>query len=186
MRQAILILAASAGVFLLLGLMRREPRAERGVRTIEFWTYAGGGSAGRSFHFWNEVARGFEAANPGVKVRTVTDINQGNYLQMLTTRFIAGNPPDVFIADDGMTVPLNQDGLLMPLDSFIEKDPAYRTDDFPVSMVRDGYVGQTRCTIPWYGGFGCLVYRTDLFAQAGVEPPRTWDNAEGRRKRRNR
>ena len=39
----------------------------------------------------------------------------------------------------------------------------------------DGYVDGVRYGVPWYGGFGCLFYRTDLFAQAGVEPPATWE-----------
>ena len=115
------------------------------------------------------MARGFEERHPGVTVRTVADINHGNYEQMIGTRFIGGKPPDVMIMDDLDMVPLNIENLLMPLESFIDDDPTYRTGDFPASMVCDGYVGDTRYSSPGYGDFPCLFYRTDLFAQAGVD-----------------
>lgn len=175
MKQAILILLGSVAAFAALGRIRWDDAGPRGAGTLEFWTYAGGGSADRSLRFWNEVARGFEKANPGVRVRTVTGVDHNNYMQVLTVKILSGNAPDVFICDDGQAVAFNQDRLLMPLEEFIRNDKSYRTEDFPAGMVADGYVGPTRYSIPWYGGYGCLVYRTDLLAKAGVAPPETWD-----------
>lgn len=176
MKQALLILLGCVLLFVGMGLFRRQPPPPPGKTVIEFWTYNGGGSAARSIRFWKDVGAGFESQNPDVQVRVVADINQGNFLAMLTTRLLGGNPPDVIVCDDGVIAALNQDNLLTPLDEFIQADKVYRQADFPASMVNDGYVGNTCYSIPWYGGYGCMVYRTDLFAQAGVAPPRTWQD----------
>jgi len=176
MRQVLILYVGSlllmAGLWLMGGHGR--PLATTGEKTIEFWTYAGGGSAGRSTRFWRGLADRFEKENPGVRILTVTDIDQGNYVQMLSTRVIGGTPPDVLIMDDNMAVGLNEEGLIAPLDDFLRRDPTYHVEDFPASMMRDGRVAGTQYWIPWYGGSSCLMYRTDLFEQAGVSPPRTW------------
>lgn len=145
-----------------------------GQTTIEFWTYAGSGSPTRTRQFWTEVAKQFEKENPGVHVRLVTDISQGNYVQMLSTRVLGGHPPDVMIFDDNHLPALNVEGLLMPLDDFIARDTRYRSDEFAPSMVADTFVNGHRYSIPWYGGYLCLFYRTDWFAEAGLQPPKNY------------
>lgn len=174
MKQALLLLAGCIAAFAGLGLFRRPQPPPAGKTVIEFWTYAGGGSAARTQRFWRGVADGFESANPDVAVSVVADINQGHFLGMLTTRLLGGRAPDVFVADDGVIAALNQDALLTPLDAYIRDDAVYRQGDFPPSMVGDGYVGKVCYSIPWYGGYGGLYCRTDLLARAGVGPPRTW------------
>ena len=141
------------------------------IRTIEFWTYNAPGAD----PYWAEVKRVFESENPGVCVRMVTGLPGRNLQQKMNLRFIAGDPPDTMIVNDWWTATLNQEGMLQPLDGFIENDPSYRTGDFPRTMVDDGYVGKRRFSIPYYGGYPCLIYRLDLFERAGADPPRTWD-----------
>ena len=173
MKHAAVIFLAVAALFFLLA--RRGGDGGRDGRTaIEFWAYAGGGSSDATMRCWERMARGFERAHPGVRVKTVTNISHGQYLSVLTTRFVGGNPPDVFIMDDNATVDLNREGLLLPLNRFVASDPDYHLQDFPPSMLRDGCVGSVRYSVPFYGGYGCLFYRTDLFQRAGVGPPRTW------------
>ena len=173
MRQAILATAAIVVVFVLLGQLGSD--VDDGRKVIEFWSYGTGGAKNPAEVFWNTMARDFMAAHPDVRVKVVADISHGPYLSVLTTRFIGGNPPDVMIMDDWFMGQLAHEGLLMPLEDFIRNDPTYHAEDFAPSMVRDGYMGDTRYSIPWYGGFGCVYYRTDLFAEAGVGPPQTWD-----------
>ena len=173
MKHALVIFVVVAALFALLARRGGEDQAD-GRATIEFWAYAGGGSSAATMRCWEEMARGFERANPGVHIKTVTDITHGQYLSVLTTRFIGGNPPDVFIMDDNTTPDLNREGLLLPLNKFIAADRNYHLEDFPPSMLGDGCVGSTRYSIPFYGGYGCIFYRTDLFRKAGLEPPRTW------------
>lgn len=175
MKHGLVILVAAVLAFWLMSLGGGRGGAPAGTRVVEFWCYAAGGSGDRTHEFWRSVADDFERANPGVRVVTVTDILQTNYLQMLSTRILGGNPPDVAILDDGMAVPLNQENQLRVLDDFIAADPTYRSDDFPPSLVANTRVGGRQCAIPWYGAYGHLTYRKDLFAEAGVSPPRTWD-----------
>ena len=174
MRQAILCILAIAAVFVVLGRLGRE--VDDGRTAIEFWCYGTGGADNPTATFWHCAAEDFMAARPGVRVKVVADIAHGPYLSVLTTRFIGGNPPDVMIMDDWFMGQLAREGLLMPLESFIRADSTYRAEDFVPSMVGDGYMGNERYSIPWYGGFGCLFYRTDLFAQAAVAPPETWSD----------
>jgi len=176
MKYALLITLVSVLIFFALAQMGQEGNDTHEGPVLEFWSYAASGSVEKTTRFWSIVARRFEKENPGVRINTVTDINQGNYIQMLGTRIVAGKPPDVLIIDDGESVRLNMEKLLMPLESFIESDTVYDSNDFPPSMVQDSYVGDIRYSIPWYGAYVCLVYRSDIFEQAGLEPPKTWDD----------
>ncbi len=166
------MLCLLALVLLISGCSRSE---DDGRTTIEFWTYSSGGSKDPTGEFWTAVARGFERANPGVRVSIVYDIPHNYYMSMLGTRFIGRNPPDVMLMDDVDVGELAREGMLMPLDDRITSDPTYRSDDHAPSMVRDSYVDGRRFSVPWYGSFVQVTYRTDLLARAGVKPPRTWD-----------
>lgn len=142
---------------------------------LEFWCYSGGGSKDETGEFWQAVARGFERVHPGVRVAIVTDIPHNYYMSMLGTRFIGRNPPDVMLMDDVDLGDLAREGMLMPLDDYVSADPSYRSEDYAPSMVRDSFVLGRRYSIPWYGSFVQITYRTDLLATAGAKPPRTWN-----------
>ena len=66
-----------------------------GGPALEFWCYGTGGADNPTGVFWQETARRFEKANPGVRVKVVADIPHGPYDSLLTTRFVAGKAPDV-------------------------------------------------------------------------------------------
>ena len=163
----------AAAVALVLAGCSSSKQPERA--SLEFWCYMGGGASDPTARFWNAVAARFEKANPNVKVKVTADIPHEYYMSMLGTRFIGRNAPDVMLMDDVEVGDLAREALLMPLERFIRSDRGYRGRDFAPSMVRDSYVNGIRYSIPWYGSFVQLTYRTDLFAQAGVTPPRTWD-----------
>lgn len=175
MRYSLLIIFAASLMFWAFGHKNIEMPTSGHPTAIEFWTYAAGGSPERTHKFWSEVALEFERRHPEARVRLITDINQGNYMQMISARAIGGGLPDVLILDDNMLPPLNVENLLVPLDYYIEKDKSYHTTDFAPGMVSDSYAGGKRCSIPWYGGFPCLYYRTDLLAKAGVRSPKDYN-----------
>lgn len=174
MKQALAVILAIVVIFILLGRMGIERGA--GKTDIEFWCYGSGGANNPCGEFWMETGRLFEKANPGVRVKVVSDIPHNPYFSVLTSRFLGGKAPDVFIVDDGVISELANEDQLMPLEDFIHNDKVYRAEDFPASMVQDGYVGGKRYSIPWNGAGGCIYYRTDIFAAAGVEPPKTWED----------
>lgn len=172
MRYAICMTLIIVVLFVALGRLDTEP--DDGRILLEFWSYGTGGAKNPGAEFWEAMAEAFMERHPDVRVKIVADVSHGPYLSVLTTRFIGGNPPDVMVTDDVYVGQFAKEGLIMPLDGFIESDPAYRPENYPPSMVRDGCVDGERYSIPWYGGYGCLFYRTDLLAKAGVAVPQTW------------
>jgi N,N'-diacetylchitobiose transport system substrate-binding protein len=174
MRYAFLAVLIVVALFVALDRLHDEP--DDGGVSIEFWCYGTGGATNPAAVFWEDAAQRFADAHPGVTVKVVADIPHNPYLSVLTTRFIGGNPPDVMITDDGYIGQLAKEGLIMPLDELIRSDPTYHSNDFPPSMVNDARVDGERYGIPWYGGFGCLFYRTDILESAGQRPPETWDD----------
>ncbi|MBN2309203.1 MAG: sugar ABC transporter substrate-binding protein [Candidatus Hydrogenedentes bacterium] len=174
MKQAILIILAIVVLFVVLGRLHGEHESDGDAISLEFWCYGTGGATNPGAEFWDDAARRFAEQHPGVRVRVMADMPHGPYLSMLTTRFVGGNPPDVMITDDGYLGQLAHEGLIASLEGYIQSDPGYHSEHYAPSMVRDGYIGDERYGIPWYGGYGYLAYRTDLFQEAGVRPPASW------------
>lgn len=83
----------------------------------------------------------------------------------------AGGVLDVLQPDPGMAVTLAKEGKLLPVDDVVE---ALGGEDafLPNTLLK--WDGVTYC-IPYATGGPVLWYRTDLFEQAGLEPPTTWD-----------
>ena len=168
--QAGLLLTMGA-VMLLAGCSRD---GAEGHKTLEFWSYSLGGYVEESAQYWQAIADEFERLMPGVNVKVVTDITQTHYMSVLATRFIGGNPPDVFLLDDVHVVELANNGVIATLDDFIESDAEYCSAEYAPSMVHDSYVEGKRYSIPEWGMWVHLIYRSDLLAKAGVRPPETW------------
>ena len=49
------------------------------------------------------------------------------------------------------------------------------SDDLVPGLAEAGTVDGALYGMPWYAGVRSVVYRTDVFEKAGVEPPTTWD-----------
>ena len=62
-----------------------------------------------------DVASGFMAANPNVKINTDEVPSQPNHLTKLATSFAAGDPPDVFAIDYRRFGLLENSGVLEPV-----------------------------------------------------------------------
>ena len=72
---------------------------------------------------------------------------------------------------------LGQNKWLVDLTDLAAEDPAYDVDDF-FQPVRDGVSFEDRLyAVPFYGESSFLMYRKDLFKQAGLTMPErpTWD-----------
>jgi multiple sugar transport system substrate-binding protein len=145
-----------------------------GEETIRFATW----DSDESLEIQKEIARRFEAANPGVKVQV--EPYADGYDQKLIASFGAGNPPDVMYM---WNYPKYYTSL-MPLDDFMARDAeAMNLDDIP-----PGLINTTRIDGKAYGmpaGFTTHVvfYNKDMFEAAGVEmPSEDWTWAELREK----
>ncbi|MGJ8527909.1 ABC transporter substrate-binding protein [Maritalea sp.] len=125
-----------------------------------------------------EIAKRFEAANPGVKVQV--EPYADGYDQKLIASFGAGNPPDVMYM---WNYPKYYKSL-MPLDELMARD----AEDMNLSDIPAGLINTTRIDGKAYGmpaGFTTHVvfYNKDMFEAAGVEAPSAnWTWAELREK----
>jgi multiple sugar transport system substrate-binding protein len=112
----------------------------------------------------------FEEANPYDIVLEFTDPE--GVSQKIPAVMAAGGVLDVIQPDPGMAVTMAKNGDLLPLDDVVEAMGG--EDQFlPNTLLKWDDV--TYC-IPYATGGPVLWYRKDLFEEAGLEPPTTWDD----------
>ncbi|MEU5362385.1 extracellular solute-binding protein [Streptomyces sp. NPDC005925] len=122
-----------------------------------------------------------EEFNRTSDVKAVLDTIPGaDYQQKLQT--IIGTPqaPDIFFNWGGGSIkPFVKAGLLMPLDDFIEKDPKLENAFLP-SVFHSAVVDGKPYGVPMRGTQPVLLFHNrTVLDEAGVQPPRTWDELLG-------
>lgn len=119
---------------------------------------------------WNEILQDFEKEhNVSVNVKIVP---WDSYETSFLTGITSGDGPDVGYMYTEM------------IGDYIEKNQIVDLSDFVSDEQKNNFnfLDQTKVngkqySIPFVvGGARILVYNKDLFAQAGVEPPHTWDD----------
>jgi multiple sugar transport system substrate-binding protein len=150
---------------LAVGCSRRAGGAEarQGGMIIEFWDFP---HLPKTNDYLKEAMARFERENPGVRIR-YTRLPWQDGQQKVTLAVNAGRPPDVcgqvnvspqFIAQD----------VLEPLNDYLREDLA---DFYPSYLDAVSYGGRIYA-VPWYKACYVALLNLDLFARAGVEPPR--------------
>jgi len=140
---------------------------------VEFWTTD---NEEERVNVYEEVAARFMAEHPEIDVRIVP-IEEAGVTQRMATALAANRPPDLirmgvervaaFAADDI----LDEDAA----EAVIE---AVGKDDFragPLQMVLDPASGKY-AAVPYDGWIQAIWYRTDMFEQAGLDAPLSWDD----------
>lgn len=114
----------------------------------------------------------FEKANPTVKVKVVVDPTQGASLRALRSK---SDTPDVMRFANWATPEIVSTGSVLQLDDLLKRDNVSETDWLiPLTQTKFGgkiYGMQQDYRIP------ILLYRKSLLEKAGVQPPRTWEEA---------
>ena len=114
----------------------------------------------------------FEKENPDIKVKlhSITD----DYLREMQTLIAAKDEPDVFYLDSMPAPQFMKMGVLEPLDEYIKKNnvdlSAYET-----SLVEAFQWEGKTYGIPKDYSTLALFYNKKMFEEAGVKPPKTWD-----------
>ncbi|MFE5138890.1 ABC transporter substrate-binding protein [Streptomyces fagopyri] len=114
-------------------------------------------------------------------VKAVLDTIPGaDYQQKLQTIINTPQAPDIFFNWGGGSIqPFVKAGLLMPLDSFIKKDPKLDKSFLP-SVVKSAVVDGTPYGVPMRGTQPVLLFHNKkVLDAAGVKPPQTWDELLG-------
>jgi raffinose/stachyose/melibiose transport system substrate-binding protein len=121
---------------------------------------------------WEEVAAEFEEANPGVNVEQVGYQNEELQRTLIPNALAAGDPPDLFqVWPGGELRDQVENGYLMPLDDLIPD-----TIESVGATVNPWQVGGETYGVPFTFGIEGFWYNTDMFEEAGVDVPETFDD----------
>lgn len=118
----------------------------------------------------------FERENPGIRLRFVTLSENEARAKITASVATGGGEFDVVMISNYETPQWAQNGWLTDLEPLMARTPGYDRDDF-LPTVRDALSYEGRMySVPFYAESSFLMYRTDLFAQAGLTmPPQpTW------------
>jgi len=114
----------------------------------------------------------FEKQNP--KIHVNIQVVTGNYLQVLQPMLASHTAPDIFYVDSSTAPQLESAGVLMPLDSYIQKDSIDTSDFSPALLNAFKWKNQTY-GLPKDMNTLAIEYNKALLAKAGISnPPATW------------
>ncbi len=119
----------------------------------------------------------FKAAHPELKVK-VSVLDWGSAWTKLTTVAIAGDGPDVVQMGATWCPFLTDLGALLPLDD-MEKDLDVKNAFMPATLQSaKPRLSAHLTSLPWFIDVRPMFYRTDVFAQAGVDAKKmkTWSD----------
>ncbi len=124
-------------------------------------------------HLVAALARDFEREHAGISVRT--EIMHYDFMLDLILGSIhdPGPPNGVVIFDNPWTSDFARGGLLRPIDDLLAETPELEWDDFAPALREAAVLDGQTWGVPFYTWSFGLIYRTDLYAQAGLRPPRT-------------
>jgi ABC-type glycerol-3-phosphate transport system substrate-binding protein len=118
----------------------------------------------------------FNKANPGIEVK-FTELGWGDYSQKLLSAVQAGNPPDIGGGDSGIPFNMDAQGQALDISDLYKQWEADGTfKDMPKWAYEKWDYNGKKVGITWQFDQRAIFYRKDLFAQAGIPVPRTWDD----------
>jgi multiple sugar transport system substrate-binding protein len=120
------------------------------------------------------LAREFERLNPGIKIDIIEGPNASNLIEDLyTSSFLLGDSPYDLILMDVVWLPkFAAAGWLLDLSDRIPADQL--AGFYPADLDGGRYNGKLY-RLPIRSDAGLLYYRQDLLAQAGIQPPETFE-----------
>ena len=128
-----------------------------------------------------ELSSEFEKDHPGTDLRFVSLSENEARAKITVSTAMGGGEFDIVMISNYETPQWAENGWLTNLQPYIDKTDGYDPDDF-ISSVRKSlsYEGDMY-SVPFYGESSFLMYRKDLFQQAGLEMPAkpTWDDVRG-------
>ncbi|WP_234326985.1 extracellular solute-binding protein [Streptomyces sp. NRRL WC-3742] len=123
-----------------------------------------------SKHYWDEIAKGFESANPGIKVDVEVD-NWTDIGKKVEDMVAAGKSPDL-LQTGGFADQVAADRLY-PAADVLSMDTQAK---FMENFAHAGQVLGTQYGIPFVSSSRVLFYNKAVFRQAGItQPPATWN-----------
>jgi multiple sugar transport system substrate-binding protein len=125
---------------------------------------------------YEAVAQSFMDENPEIEVRIVP-IEESGVSQRIATAVAANRLPDIVRMGIERVAAFAADGLL-DQDAAEAVIASIGVDDFragPLAMVTDPATGKY-AAVPYDGWIQAIWYRDDVFQEAGLNPPVSWDD----------
>jgi multiple sugar transport system substrate-binding protein len=95
----------------------------------------------------------------------------------IVSSFLAPEPTyDLIIVDNPWMFDFASGGFLEPLDGYIDQTDGFDFEDFSQPLRDIAEVDGTTYGVPFYNYGLALIYRADLYEQAGLEPPQSLDD----------
>ncbi|MFD7527052.1 ABC transporter substrate-binding protein [Streptomyces sp. NPDC059849] len=130
----------------------------------------GNGPANSSEKYWDRLVKGFEASHPGIDV-DVSIYSWKDIDREVAAMVKKGQAPD--IAQIDAYADYAETGKLYRADEML----SIRTQaNFLPSLAEAGSLDRTQYGLPFVASTRLLFYNKKLFAQAGLDAPKTWDD----------
>jgi multiple sugar transport system substrate-binding protein len=120
----------------------------------------------------------FQNQNPNVDVELIEIAEKDDHLARLATAFSGGEPPDIFLVNFREYSQFAVLGAIAPLGPFVEEAGIDLDSYYPQPLEAFTFEGELMC-MPQNISSLVVYYNTDLFEQAGLDPPAegwTWDD----------
>lgn len=162
----------------LAGLLSATVSGSAFAATEVTWWHAMGGQLGDTV---NKIATDFNASQSEYKI---VPVYKGTYTEALTAgiaAFRANESPNILqVFDAGAATIMNAPGVAKPVqDIMVESGYDFDSSDY-LSGVRNFYADSNGKMVgmPFNSSTPVLYYNADMLEQAGVEPPKTYEEME--------
>ena len=146
-------------------------RAGRNANSLEVRCFLGG----YGIDFFEQAAREYEEAHPGVEIDLQGD---PRIWEQLRPRFVAGAPPDLAYPGWGMDhYALIYDEQIIPWDSYLDdqmEDGRPWRESFKPEILEMGVYQGKVYLMPFFISLNGWWYNVEMFRENGWEPPRTY------------
>jgi multiple sugar transport system substrate-binding protein len=150
-----------------------EVPAAKPETIVEFWTTD---NEEERVDVYEAIAERYMAENPTVEVRIVP-IEEAGVSQRIATALAANRPPDIIRMGIERVAALSADEILDE-DAAEAVIASLGEDDFragPLAMATNPTTGM-RSAVPFDGWIQAIWYRSDVFEEAGLNAPVSWDD----------
>ncbi len=145
--------------------------AQNGPITLTWWDYYGASDSLRGKAVEDALAR-YTEENPNVTFER-RNIPRGDYSRTLLQSATAGEGPDIAIAANWETAAYAEAGLITDLSDRVkdwgEQDQYYETM-WDLTQFND-----KTYAVPHFADTYAIWYNKKMFAEAGLQPPTTWE-----------
>ena len=111
----------------------------------------------------------FEKANPGTKLKFISLSENQARAKITMSTAMGGSQFDVVMISNFETPQWAKDGWLMNLSDYAKNTPGYDENDFIPSLRNSLSYQGNMYSVPFYGESSFLMYRKDMFEQAGIK-----------------